>query len=65
MELNLYRFQSDEIDYNKCTVIAGTEEEARAVASRNGLEEPFFLEKQADLSKLNKPLLIHAEILPF
>lgn len=65
MELRIYRFQEDDIEYNKCTVIAGTEDDARKLAKKHGMKEPFFLEKEADLSKLKKPLLIHVERIPF
>ena len=65
MEINLYRFKGENVDYNQCTIIAGTVEEARALAKKHDFPEPFYLEKKANLSSLTKALMIHQQVLPF
>jgi hypothetical protein len=65
MKLNLYRFRSDKVKYDTCTIIAESENQAREVAIRNGFPEPFSLEKLADLDSLQRPIVVSMEVLPF
>ena len=65
MKLNIYRYQSEEISTNTCTVIADNPEDAKKLAVKSGFPETCILVKEADLTELKKPLLIELTNLPF